>query len=74
MAAPGGNPKQTKITFTYFNHDKGLFMDEKKKRFVDFADMDYDTYKNYADTFHNVLLIKSSTDQTFSVSGQWNMT
>jgi hypothetical protein len=54
MATPGGNPKQTKITFTYFNHDKGLFMDEKKKRFVDFADMDYDTYKNYSDTFHNV--------------------
>jgi hypothetical protein len=54
MSAPGGNPKSTKITFTYFNHDKGLFMDEKKKRFVDFADMDFDTYKNYADNFQNV--------------------
>jgi hypothetical protein len=48
------NPKSRKVAFSYFNHDKGLFKDEKKKRFVDFADMDYDTYRDYADYFINV--------------------
>lgn len=66
MAATSGNPKTTKITFSYFNHDKGLFLDEKKKRFVDFNDMDFDTYRNYSDNFQNVLIYNASIVQTFS--------
>ena len=43
-----------KIKLSYFNHSKGILFDEKKKRFVDFADMDVETYKNYRRTFVNV--------------------
>jgi hypothetical protein len=47
----GANMRDGKVRFTYYNHDAGLFLDEKKKRFVDFADMDLDSYKNYSDNF-----------------------
>lgn len=43
-----------KITLSFFNYSKGLLFDEKKKRFVDFADMDLDTYLNYRKSFLNV--------------------
>lgn len=43
-----------KINFSYLNHSKGILFDEKKKRFVDFSDMDIETYKNYRRTFLTV--------------------
>ena len=52
--AYSGNPRDGKIRFSYFNYDKGLFLDEKKKRLVDFVDMDFETYKNYSDSFRFV--------------------
>ena len=53
------NMKEGKVKFNFFNYDGGLFLDEKKKRFVDFADMDLNSYKNYSDNFlfvnfHNI--------------------
>jgi hypothetical protein len=50
-----GNPRGDKVKFSYWNYDKGLFLDEKKKRFVDFGDMDFDTFKNYSDNFRWVI-------------------
>lgn len=47
---------QEKINFSYYNYNKGILFDEKKKRFVDFSDMDLDTYINYRKTFINVIL------------------
>lgn len=36
-----------KVRFNFFNHSEGIFFDERKKRFVDFTDMDKRTYQNY---------------------------
>lgn len=44
-----------KVRFSYFNYNKGILFDEKKKRFVDFSDMDLDSYLNYRKTFTNVI-------------------
>jgi len=44
-----------KVKFSYFNYNKGILFDEKKKRFVDFSDMDLDTYLNYRRSFNNVI-------------------
>ncbi len=44
----------TKVKFSYFNYSKGILFDEKKKRFVDFSDMDLDTYLNYRKSFTTV--------------------
>lgn len=40
-----------KVSFSYYNYNKGIFFDEKKKRFVDFADMDQISYMNYKRPF-----------------------
>ncbi len=42
---------KNKVQFSYHNYDKGIFYDEKKKRFVDFDDMDFVSYKNYNNPF-----------------------
>jgi hypothetical protein len=52
-----GNQFTDKPSFSNFNYDKGLFLDEKKKRIVDFADMDWDTFKTYKDNFKFVFII-----------------
>lgn len=44
-----------KVKLSFFNYNKGILFDEKKKRFVDFADMDVDTYLNYRKSFSNVI-------------------
>ena len=36
-----------KVGFTFYNHDSGVFFDERKKRFTDFKDMDRQTYMDY---------------------------
>jgi hypothetical protein len=59
MNAPNANPREGKIRFSNYNYDKGIFLDEKKKRFVDFVDMDSDTYKSYSDNFNYVKFIIS---------------
>jgi hypothetical protein len=69
-----GNKHNTKMRFTFYNYDKGLFLDEKKKRFVDFIDMDVNTYKNYSDGFKYVNFITSSIAQTISETEHVNMT
>lgn len=67
---------ENKVKFTYFNHDNGIFFDEKRKRFVDFKDMDQTTYFNYNSPFRTVSLniliylytftyLKCSTDLIF---------
>lgn len=43
-----------KINFSFYNHNSGLFMDEKKKRYMDFNDMDRFTFKRYKGQFSNV--------------------
>lgn len=48
------NPNVNKVYFNFFNHNKGVFFDEKKKRFVDFYDMDINTWMNYDSPFTNV--------------------
>jgi len=53
----------SKVKFTYFNYNKGILFDEKKKRFVDFSDMDLDTYLNYKRSFTTV---KSFFNNQFS--------
>ena len=64
-----GPQKDGKMRFSYFNYDNGIFLDEKKKRFVDFADMDTDTYKNYSDNFLFVnSFLTYSIVQTISVT------
>ena len=51
MFNPGVSPK---VSFTYYNYDKGVLFDEKKQRFLEFADMDYITYLRYKNSFKNV--------------------
>lgn len=58
------NLNQDKVNFSYYNYSKGILFDEKKKRFVDFSDMDLDTYLNYRRTFTNVLLINLNENYT----------
>ena len=38
---------QNKAVFNFFNHTEGIFYDERKKRFVDFKDMDRMSLMNY---------------------------
>lgn len=45
---------ENKVNFSYFNHDSGIFFDEKRKRFVDFKDMDQTSYFNYNSPFRTV--------------------
>jgi hypothetical protein len=40
-----------KISTVNYNYNSGVFFDEKKKRFVDFHDMDQLTYENYNKPF-----------------------
>jgi co-chaperonin GroES (HSP10) len=47
-----------KVNFTFYNYNEGLFMDEKKKRFMDFKDMDRITYARYKGQFQKVDLTK----------------
>lgn len=42
----------SKKNFSYWNYDKGVLLDEKKKRFMDFEDMDPMTYRNYSIAFN----------------------
>jgi hypothetical protein len=52
MAAPVENAlTQNKVKFSFYNYNNGIFFDEKKKRFVDFVDMDFISYKNYNNPF-----------------------
>ena len=44
-----------KINFTFYNHSEGIFMDEKKKRYMDFRDMDRMTYYRYKNQFTQVI-------------------
>lgn len=37
-----------KAKFHFFNHTEGIFFDERKKRFVDFKDMDKRSLMSYA--------------------------
>jgi len=46
-----------KVNFSFYNYNEGIFMDEKKKRFMDFRDMDKITYNRYRGQFMNVILI-----------------
>ncbi len=39
-----------KVRFYFFNHSDGLFFDERKKRFVDFNEMDKRSYMDYQNT------------------------
>ncbi len=43
-----------KVLFTFYNYDAGIFMDEKKKRFMDFKDMDKMSYFRYRNQFKKV--------------------
>jgi hypothetical protein len=52
------NFTQNRVLFTYHNYNKGVFFDEKKKRFVDFQDMDQISYMNYNKPFVMVSFIK----------------
>ena len=45
---------QSKVKFINYNYNRGVFFDEKKKRFVDFDDMDNLTYENYNKPFITV--------------------
>lgn len=46
--APSHN---NKMKFLFYNYNKGILLDEKKKRFVDFEDMDFVSWKNYTSPF-----------------------
>jgi hypothetical protein len=39
---------QDRPRWYYFNHTEGVFFDERKKRFVDFTEMDKRSFMNYA--------------------------
>lgn len=54
MNAFSFNAGKEKLLFSNWNYNKGIYFDEKKKRFVDFNDMDNVSYKNYADNFTSV--------------------
>jgi hypothetical protein len=43
-----------KVKTVNYNYNRGVFFDEKKKRFVDFDDMDQLTYENYNQPFLTV--------------------
>ena len=47
---------QSKVKFVNYNYNRGVFFDEKKKRFVDFDDMDNLTYENYNKPFITVTI------------------
>lgn len=51
----------SKISTVNYNYNSGIFFDEKKKRFVDFHDMDQLTYENYNKPFVYVKIIKKIT-------------
>ena len=59
MSAHNLNPIEGKVKFSNYNYDKGIFLDEEKKRFVDFIDMDYESFKNYSQNFNYVKYIIS---------------
>ena len=44
----------SKVKFANHTYNNGVFFDEKKKRFVDFADMDHLSYFNYNKPFLTV--------------------
>lgn len=48
------NYSDNKVKFSYFNHENGVFFDEKTKSFVDFRDMDEITYRRYNSPFKTV--------------------
>ena len=48
---------ENRVNFTFYNHDSGIFMDEKKKRYTDFNNMDKTTYFRYKGAFTNVNII-----------------
>jgi hypothetical protein len=54
-----------KVHLSNYNYNKGILFDEKKKRFVDFADMNILSYKNYNSPFRyvNKYLTSDSIDQ-----------
>ena len=54
MAAVQNVFTKDKVHFSYHNYSKGIFFDEKKKRFVDFGDMDFVSYRNYNSPFNFV--------------------
>jgi hypothetical protein len=54
MSAVNNPFVDNKIRLSNYNYNKGLFFDEKKKRFVDFNEMDYMTYNNYNSAFRYV--------------------
>jgi hypothetical protein len=56
-----------RVYFSYYNYNKGIFFDEKKKRFVDFQDMDQVTYKNYNRPFVMVSLFHILTYSTVQI-------
>jgi hypothetical protein len=52
MSASFSNPTTSnKIKFSNYTYDKGIFFDEKRKRFVDFDDMDQVSYQEYNSPF-----------------------
>ncbi len=55
MSASHHNPTTSnKMHFSNYNYDKGIFFDEKRRRFVDFDDMDQISYKEYYSPFRFV--------------------
>ncbi len=58
MAFTYSNPyESSKVKFGNYNYNKGIFFDEKKKRIVDFDDMDLVTYQEYNRPFCFVSLV-----------------
>jgi hypothetical protein len=49
--------KGNKVKLTLYHHQNGILYDEKKKRFVDFRDMDPMSFKNYSMPFENVIIL-----------------
>jgi len=47
---------ENKVHLSNYNYNKGLLFDEKKKRFVDFNQMDVMSYINYNSAFRYVQL------------------
>ncbi len=55
------------MRFSNWHYSKGIFFDEKKKRFVDFDFMDHVTYDRYKIPFSKVINIKLSIAPTIMV-------